>query len=40
MVINELHIRSDFRNLKGLDLKFDTTHTTNIIIGNNGAGNS
>ena len=40
MVINELHIRSDFRNLKGLDLKFDTTHTTNIIIGNNGAGKS
>lgn len=40
MIINELRVRSDFRNLNGLDLKFDTSHSTNIIIGNNGAGKS
>lgn len=40
MKINELRVRSDFRNLNGLVLKFDTSHSTNIIIGNNGAGKS
>lgn len=40
MKIEELRVRSDFRNLNGLDLKFDTAHSTNIIIGNNGAGKS
>ena len=40
MKIDELQVRSDFRNLKGLTLKFDTAHSTNIIIGNNGAGKS
>jgi ABC-type cobalamin/Fe3+-siderophores transport system ATPase subunit len=40
MKIEELRVRSDFRNLNGLYLKFDTAHSTNIIIGNNGAGKS
>ncbi len=40
MKIEELRVRSDFRNLNGLYLKFDTSHSTNIIIGNNGAGKS
>lgn len=40
MKIKEIHIRSNFRNLNGLELKFDSAHSTNIIIGNNGAGKS
>ena len=40
MKIHEFRVRSDFRNLNGLVLQFDTTHSTNIIIGNNGAGKS
>lgn len=40
MRIIRLHILSDYRNLKGLKLKFDDKTNTNVIIGNNGSGKS
>ncbi|MDD6379804.1 MAG: AAA family ATPase [Prevotella sp.] len=40
MRIIRLHILSDYRNLKGLELKFDDKTNTNVIIGNNGSGKS
>lgn len=40
MRIKNLKILSDYRNLRGLDLKFDDKFNTNVIIGNNGSGKS
>lgn len=40
MRLLELKILSDYRNLKGIDLKFDKNTNTNVIIGNNGSGKS
>ena len=38
MKLLTLKITSEFRNLKGLNLKFDSTNDTHVIIGNNGTG--
>lgn len=40
MRIIRLHILSDYRNLKGLELTFEGRTNTNVIIGNNGSGKS
>lgn len=40
MRIIRLSILSDYRNLNGLNLKFDDKTNTNVIIGNNGSGKS
>lgn len=38
MKLLSLKITSEFRNLKGLDLQFNTVNDTYVIIGNNGTG--
>lgn len=38
MKLLTLKITSEFRNLKGLNLKFGSTNDTHVIIGNNGTG--
>ena len=38
MKLLTLKITSEFRNLKGLKLDFDSTNDTYVIIGNNGTG--
>ena len=38
MKLLALKITSEFRNLEGLNLRFDSTNDTYVIIGNNGTG--
>lgn len=40
MKILSLKILSDFRNLNGIELQFDPSSQTNVLIGNNGSGKS
>ena len=40
MKLLDFKILSDFRNLKGIELKFNSTNSTYVLIGNNGAGKS
>lgn len=40
MKIHYFKVLSDFRNLRGVELRFDTTVNTYVLIGNNGAGKS
>lgn len=40
MKLLEFEVKSPFRNLKGLKIKFDSNMSTYVIIGTNGAGKS
>ena len=40
MKLISFKVLSDFRNLKGIELKFNTQTNTYVLIGNNGAGKS
>ena len=40
MKLLEFEVKSPFRNLKGLKIKFDSNMPTYVIIGTNGAGKS
>lgn len=40
MKLKNFKVLSDFRNLKGIELKFNSTNSTYVLIGNNGAGKS
>ena len=40
MRLIELKINSDYKNLKGLKLRFNPQNNTYVIIGNNGSGKS
>lgn len=40
MKLLNFKVLSDFRNLKGIELRFNSTNSTYVLIGNNGAGKS